>query len=447
MPSAPSHPALIDGSALPPGTGASPGTPAPLPLLQWADSGGGGQAWWHSERGAAPPGRVRLGDDTLPADTAFALAQQGHALLWRGDFQNARHLLQALVRRVDRPRQRQQRRHGGSGPGAAAPAAAATATAPADAFHRHRMAQAQRARILGALLIELDADYGIPLRRAPDWRAACTEAWGPAQAAAAAQATASATGSPPLGHIASLRELLGLVGAHEWRKKGVPVPALGPGPDGSVQRIHPHYGVFSPVRGEYLALVARAPLPAALQTVPLAMDIGTGTGVLAALLAQRGVPQVLATDTDPRALACAADNLQRLRLQGRVQVLQADLFAPGRAALLVCNPPWLPARPTSPLERAVYDDGGRMLAGFLAGAAAHLAPGGEAWLVLSDLAERLGLREPGQLQQLIAAGGLRVLGRLDARPQHPKALDPQDPLHAARAGETTTLWRLAAAGA
>jgi SAM-dependent methyltransferase len=100
------------------------------------------------------------------------------------------------------------------------------------------------------------------------------------------------------------------VGAHEWRKKGVEVPALG-GPGHN--RIHPHYGVFSPVRGEYVQLVAQAPLPAKT----LAFDIGVGTGVLSAVLAHRGVLRVVATDQDSRALACARDNLQRLGLKDR----------------------------------------------------------------------------------------------------------------------------------
>lgn len=54
------------------------------------------------------------------------------------------------------------------------------------------------------LLIPLDADYTIPLRRAPDVHEACTEAYG--------------AGEEP--SVVSLRELLGLIGAHEWRKKG-----------------------------------------------------------------------------------------------------------------------------------------------------------------------------------------------------------------------------------
>jgi hypothetical protein len=85
-----------------------------------------------------------------------------------------------------------------------------------------------------------------------------------------------------------------------------------------------------------------------------------------------------------------------------------------------------------------------MLRGFLSGLAAHLEPGGEGWLILSDLAEHLGLRTRESLLGWIQDAGLTVAGRLDARPTHPKASDASDPLHAAREAEVTTLWRLAA---
>ena len=62
---------------------------------------------------------------------------------------------------------------------------------------------------------------------------------------------------------------------------------------------------------------------------------------------------------------------------------------------------------------------------------------------MSDLAEHLGLRSPDMLAQAIDAAGLQVLGRIDARPVHPKAGDASDPLHAARSLEVTSLWRLA----
>ena len=382
-------------------------------MISWSDSGQAHEALWRSESGATAPRRVVVADDTLSADTAYRLACEGTGLLWQGDFQNARMLLQALMRRVDR-----------KPPKAAAKAAQKMAEATAaEAFHLHRQAQAQRARVLSSLLIALEGDYAIDLRRAPDLRQACTEAWG------------AATGERS---VASLRELLGLVGAHEWRKKGVEVPALGAAPN---NRIHPYYGVFSPVRGEYVDLVAAAALP----SKALAFDIGVGTGVLSALLVRRGVQRVVATEQDPRALACARDNLQRLGVLAQVQLQSADLFPEGRAPLVVCNPPWVPARPSSPIEHAVYDEGSRMLRGFLTGLAAHLEPAGEGWLILSDLAEHLGLRSRAQLLSWIAEAGLKVLVREDIRPHHAKAADAGDALHAARAAEVTSLWRLAAA--
>ena len=85
-----------------------------------------------------------------------------------------------------------------------------------------------------------------------------------------------------------------------------------------------------------------------------------------------------------------------------------------------------------------------MLTGFLNALPGHLAQGGEGWLILSDLAEHLGLRSRAELLQAFAQAQLRVLGRHDVRPRHPKATDTADPLHQARAAEVTSLWRLAA---
>ena len=376
-------------------------------LIQWSEDGQTRTALWRSESGHPAPKRVQVADDTMTADQAYRLACEGTALLWRGDFQNARQLLQAMARRVDRKPRRARAPRGGD--------AAVQKPQPGPAFHLYRQAQSQRSRTLGMLLLPFEPGYHIPLRRAPDVRLACEEAYGVSDRPS----------------VASLRELQGLIGAHEWRKKGVDLPSLG-------GRIHPHYGVFSPVRGEYVGLVADAPL----SSRSLAFDIGTGTGVLAALLVRRGVERVIATDQDPRALACAADNLARLGLDGKVELLEADLFPPGRAPLIVCNPPWLPARPSSRLEHAVYDPDSRMLLGFLRGLAAHLAPQGEGWLILSDLAEHLGLRSRAALLAAFDDNGLTVLGRMDVKPVHPRSADAEDPLYEARQAEVTSLWRL-----
>jgi SAM-dependent methyltransferase len=382
---------------------------APDPsILTWQEDGQERQARWRSEAGWPAPARVQLADDQTRADVAYRLASEGTALLWRGDFQNARQLLQALGRRLERPARK----------------AVVASESSAQRFYRHRQVQGRRARVLGMVLVEIDGDYGVRLRRAPDLRVAIREAWGSPDGRSC---------------VVSLRECLGLVGAHEWRKAGVEVPALGAPPG---NRIHAHYGVFSPVRGEYLDLIAAAPLPG---DASLAWDIGTGTGVIAAVLARRGIARIVATDVNPRALACARENIHRLGFQGQIELVQVDLFPPGSAPLIVCNPPWLPGKPGSALEQAVYDPDSRMLRGFLGGLRERLAPGGEGWLVLSDLAEHLGLRSRDELLALFDAGGLVVRDRLQVRPRHPKASDASDPFAVARSREVTSLWRLGAA--
>ena len=195
-----------------------------FPRMQWADDEGAiHHARWRSLAGHTPPQRVEVVDDSLGADEAYRIACAGTGLLWCGDYPNARQLLQALGRRVD----------------ARARRAAKPVASMKQAFVAQRQAQAQRAAVLGMLLLPFDADHGVALRRAPDVRRACLEAYGPVDEH----------------YVASLRELQGLIGAHEWRKKGVEIAAL-------KARIHPHHGVFSPVRGEYVDLVAQAPVPA-----------------------------------------------------------------------------------------------------------------------------------------------------------------------------------------
>jgi SAM-dependent methyltransferase len=379
------------------------------PVVHWTEGGEARSARWRSESGAPPARVVVIADDHMTADNAYGLACQGTALLWRGDFQNARQMLLALASRADRKPRRPRKQHTSS-----------IHSSAAEAFHLYRQARSQRARTLGNLLVPLDEDYGIPLRRAPDVRQACVEAYGPGEGPS----------------IAPLRALLGLIGAHEWRTKGIEIAAIG-------GRIHPHYGVFAPIRSEYVDLVAAAPLPDFNSSSSVAFDIGTGTGVLAALLARRGLRRVVATDRDPRALACACENLERLGLAEQVEVVPADLFPEGRAALVVCNPPWVPARPSSPIECGIYDPESRMLRGFLGALPAHLEPGGEGWLILSDLAEHLGLRPRSELLAAFDSAGLKVVDRSDVRPKHPRVSDETDPLHAARSAEVTSLWRLA----
>ena len=360
-----------------------------------------GEARWLSAT-ASVPRRLGRADDRTTADDALRRIRSGEALLYGGDFRNARQLLAALGRRLE------------TRPPRGMP--------PAEAFRRERHRRREAHLLLNRLVVPVEPGWRIPLPRAPSVAEPLGEALGPA---------------PEDGGLLPLREVLGAIGAHEWRRNGVPVAALG-------ARVHPHHGVFAPVRGEYADLVGAA-LAGRDLSGKRVFDVGTGTGVLAFLAARRGA-SVVATDSEPRALACARENAERLGLADRVEIREGDLFPEGRADLVLCNPPWIPADAHTPLERAVYDPGGRFLAGFLAGLPAHLAPGGEGWLVLSDLAERLGLRGPGELDAAFTRAGLVRVEARTAPAAHPRSKDPDDPLHEARKGEVTSLHVLRALG-
>lgn len=384
-----------------------------MTAVSWTENGTQWTGHWRSENGAPAPRDIVVITDDISADKAHRLARSGSGLLWRGDFHNARQLMRAIDRRL---KKRASRTPQDSEPG--------------DVFLANRRARAQRATILGKILIELEHDYTIQLRRAPDVSAACMHAYGKP-----ADNTNEVSGEATL---VSLPELLGVISAYEWHRTGIEVAALG-------ARIHPAYGVFAPTRDEYIDLVADAPWPRGIDH-PVVLDIGTGTGVLAAVLAQRGAREVVATDINPRAVQCARENVDRFGFADRVHVEEADLW-PGndqRADVVVCNPPWIPGRPTSALEQGIYDPDSDVLNRFLSELSHHLTPQGEGWLILSDLAEHLGLRTRDELLERIADAGLTVIGKHETTPRHPRAADGADPLHVARSRERTILWRLAA---
>lgn len=370
-----------------------------MSTISWTEHGTPHTARWHSENGAPPPERLEAVDDALTANAALRRIRAGVALLWRGDYHNARQLLTAIGRRADRR-------------------ALPKNLDIARLFQAHRAERAERARLLGGVVVLLEPGHRLALRRAPDVATACQQAYGEL--------------TEPM--LVSLSELLGVLSAHQWQEKGVPISAL-------EAHIHPRHSVFSPVRSEYVDLVAQAPMPEVDGGAEV-FDLGTGTGVLAAVLARRGASRVVATDINPRAVDSARENIRRLGLEDRVDVLEANLFPPGQADLVVCNPPWLPGTATSALELGIYDEDSSMLRGVLDGLSAHLRPGGEGWLILSDLAEHLKLRSRSELKGLIDGAGLEVIDTVSTSPRHPRAQDPDDLLHAARSQEVTTLWRL-----
>ena len=149
-------------------------------------------------------------------------------------------------------------------------------------------------------------------------------------------------------------------------------------------------GVFRPISdSRFLADVLRE------QTLPpraCALDLCTGSGILALTAAQRGAREVTAIDVSRRAVATVKLNA---RLNGlKVRALRGNLYEPigdQRFDAIVSNPPYVPSEddelPTSGPERA-WDagrDGRLVLDRIIAGADDHLRPGGFILLTHSSL--------------------------------------------------------------
>src|SRR5690625_4899698 len=165
-----------------------------MSTISWIENGMAQSARWRSENGAPPPERIEIAGDALTANSALrrtrggagrpwrgdspgarqrraaagaALAANsalrrirgGAGLLWRGDFPGARQLLTAIGRRADRrplPKSLDL-------PGR---------------FRAHRAARAERAELLGGIVVVIEPDLRLALRRAPDLAGACREAYG-----------------------------------------------------------------------------------------------------------------------------------------------------------------------------------------------------------------------------------------------------------------------------
>lgn len=139
---------------------------------------------------------------------------------------------------------------------------------------------------------------------------------------------------------------------------------------------------------------------AASKRSPGALDLGTGSGCIAIVLAAHcPIAEITATDKSPEALQVARQNADTNGRLAKIQFLQADGFEtldPGRQYdLIVSNPPYIPSAEIAALEPEVRDydpiaalDGGpdglsffRLIA---QRAASFLLPGGKCMVEFGD---------------------------------------------------------------
>lgn len=145
------------------------------------------------------------------------------------------------------------------------------------------------------------------------------------------------------------------------------------------------------------------------------LDMGTGTGVLALLAARLGAARVVATDSNPNAVANARLNVQRLALANAVEIRgPADLFDSVKGEtfhVILFNAPWIQGEPRTLYDTANYDPGYRVLDSFLHDALEHLAPGGAILVQYSDISQRKGEDSMIHLGKAISINGLRIVGK------------------------------------
>lgn len=226
-----------------------------------------------------------------------------------------------------------------------------------------------------------------------------------------------------------------LVEAQRVRSEGVHLPVLG-------SRLHPRWSVFVPRRTEHLELFAQW-LRAYEGPKARAVDVGTGSGVLALLMARAGVEAIEATDLNPHAVASVADEVARRDPPPPIRATEADLIPEGAGPydLVVFNPPWTHGPVATALDAArLFDDA--LFPRFFAAADAALVPGGRVVLVFSDLIRWVQPDVPHPIEAELAKGRWQAVQVLRRKAKGSTTRSGQ----ARRTKERLEVWEIARVG-
>ena len=151
------------------------------------------------------------------------------------------------------------------------------------------------------------------------------------------------------------------------------------------------------------------------------LDLCTGSGCIGVALAHfLPKSRVVLADVSEDALRVARENIQRCALGTRALCIEADALTPpsqrlGSFDLIVCNPPYIPAREIAALDASVRnfeprlaldggDDGLRFYRAVLGGWKTLLRQSG--WLIFE-----VGETQADEVEKLMRLAGLRSLGR------------------------------------
>lgn len=218
-----------------------------------------------------------------------------------------------------------------------------------------------------------------------------------------------------------------LSSAWEWYEQGVHFPVLG-------YRVHPFFGTYIPARMEHLELFGTwlAKYQGARNR---AIDVGTGSGVLALQMAKAGFQHVIATDINPNAIESVARQMRRLSVAPPIELEHADQFGKDRGPidLIVSNPPWMKGEVGRTLDLAMYFQDG-FFERFYEQSLQRLAPNGRIVFVFSNIIELSQPEVPHPIQTELDRGRFRLVEKMTRKVK---------PSPGRRTREKVEIWELA----
>jgi len=199
-----------------------------------------------------------------------------------------------------------------------------------------------------------------------------------------------------------------LAGAHQRYIDGVHLAVLG-------HKLHPYFGTYAPSRVSHLELFGTW-LSQYEGPRHRVLDVGTGCGVLAFMLAKAGFGDIVATDNNPNAIESINRDLMRRPSRPPITPILGDLLGPGDTAedLVVFNPPWIQGKAVDLLDTALYFEPG-LFQRFFDQALTRLSPNGQIVLLFSNIGTLLRPDLPHPIEVELSKGRLKLLSKLERR--------------------------------
>ncbi|MBI5740434.1 MAG: methyltransferase [Nitrospirae bacterium] len=124
------------------------------------------------------------------------------------------------------------------------------------------------------------------------------------------------------------------------------------------------------------------------------LDMGTGSGIQA-ITAARSAQEVIAVDINPEAVRCAEKNIRANGFEGRVSVMEGDLFSPlgpeHKFDVILFTPPYFEGTPETVFECALIDPDKLLIKKFFGAAKEYLTPHGYVQMLYSSIADAEGV--------------------------------------------------------